>query len=51
MALYGSLGIKALSEDKVETGTIGKEVLIIDDGLVEKLDEIVGPDFKGGLNG
>ena len=51
MTLYGSLGIKALSEDKGETGTSGKDVSIIDDGFVEKLDEIVGPDFKGGLNG
>ena len=49
--LCGSWGIKALSKYKGETGTSGKEVLIIDAGFVEKLDEIVGPDFKGELNG
>ena len=31
ITLYGSLGTKALSEDKGETGTNGKEVIITDE--------------------
>jgi len=49
--LYGSLGTKALSEDKEETGTKGNELVTTDEGMFENFDEMVGPDFRGGLKG
>ena len=51
MDLYGSLGTKALSEDKGETGTKCNMLVTIVEVLFDKFDEIVEPDFRGGLKG